>query len=53
MMTLEVDPRDLERYGNGELIQNCFPYLSAAEREFLKTGITPEEWDAIFAESEE
>ena len=26
------------------LLQDAFPLLSAEEREFLKTGITPEEW---------
>lgn len=34
----------------GELIQNAFPTLSADEREFVKTGITPQEWDAMFGE---
>jgi hypothetical protein len=36
----------LRRWSMGELIQNCFPSLDASEREFLITGITPEEWDA-------
>lgn len=36
-----------------ELIQDCFPELSNDEREFLLTGITPEEWDAAFGEDEE
>ena len=26
-------------------IQDAFPNLSSGEREFLLTGITPEEWD--------
>lgn len=34
------------------LIQDAFPHLSASDREFLKTGITSEEWDAMFAEEE-
>ena len=34
----------------GALIQNAFPELSADEREFVKTGITPKEWDAMFGE---
>ena len=29
-------------------IQNCLPHLSADDREFLMTGVTPEEWDAAF-----
>lgn len=34
----------------GNLIQDVFPELSADEREFLMTGITPEEWDETFGE---
>lgn len=34
----------------GKLIQNAFPELSAGEREFLITGITPEEWNELFSE---
>lgn len=30
------------------LIQNTFPHLSADDREFLISGITPEEWDQTF-----
>jgi hypothetical protein len=33
-------------------IQDCLPYLSADEREFLKTGIMPEEWGQAFPEEE-
>jgi len=36
----------------GMLIQNAFD-LSPAEREFLQTGITPEEWDSTFKGPEE
>ena len=32
---------------SGELIQNAMPNLTANEREFLMTGITPEEWADI------
>lgn len=28
----------------GRLIQDAFPFLSADEREFLLTGMTPEMW---------
>jgi len=31
----------------GELIQKAMPNLTADEREFLMTGITPEEWADI------
>lgn len=34
------------------LIQNAFPKLSKDDREFLLSGITPEEWDAEFGPDE-
>lgn len=39
-------------YG-GKLIQNAFPMLSAEQREFVKTGITPEKWNEIFGDNDE
>ena len=46
---LDITAEQLARYENGnELIQNVFPNLSAEHREFIKTGITPEEWEASF-----
>ena len=44
---------DAQRWVNGELIQNCFPYLNADQREILKTGIDSESWDEMFAGSED
>ena len=32
---------DANRWINGESIQNCFPYLSADEREILLSGTSP------------
>jgi hypothetical protein len=32
-----------------DLIQRIFPNLSPEEREFIKSGITDEEWQAHFA----
>jgi hypothetical protein len=37
----------------GALIQEAMPHLTASEREFLMTGITSEEWDETFGESED
>ena len=31
-----------------ELIQNVVPHLSLEDREFLISGITPEEWEELF-----
>lgn len=37
---------------SGMLIQEAFPTLNAEQREFLMTGITPEEWTQKFGEEE-
>ena len=48
-MEMMIDPADMNRYENGAgCIQDIFPYLSADEREFLLTGITPKEWSQTF-----
>jgi hypothetical protein len=47
---LPIRSEQLERWRNGVTVQDAFPQLSADEREFLLTGITPEEWDAAFGE---
>lgn len=49
-MELDVSKDQLDRYEAGELVQNVFPKLSADEREFLISGITPEEWNKAFGE---
>jgi len=38
-----VKAPDLFKYHQGELIQNCFPYLSNKDREFLISGTWLEE----------
>ena len=46
---LLVDPDQLLKYERGELlIQVAFPHLSSADREFIITGITNEEWETAF-----
>jgi len=48
-MDLNVTQEQLNRYEIGlGLIQDIFPQLSCEDREFIKTGITPEEWEKIF-----
>ena len=47
-MDLDITEAQIENWENGELIQNAFPNLNSDEREFLLTGMTPEEWDAAF-----
>ena len=40
-------------YKNGALIQVAFPNLTADQREFILTGITKDEWDELFKETDE
>jgi hypothetical protein len=42
--------RALDKWEAGALIQVAFPTLTAEQREFIKTGITPEMWTKIFGE---
>lgn len=45
---INITEEQLKRWENGELIQVVCPHLSADDREFIMTGITPEEWDKTF-----
>ena len=47
---IEVTEEQLLDYSRGMLLQEAFPDLSADDREFIKTGITPEEWLKYFGE---
>lgn len=40
----------LKAYVEGAMIQDAFPFLDAGEREFLMSGITPDEWDRMFGD---
>ena len=44
---IDVEQWQIDHWKAGELLQNAFPNLSTDEREFIKTGITPSEWDEI------
>ena len=54
-MELNIDPKayDLWVRGEGPLIQDAFPNLTAGEREFLMTGVTPAEWENLFGVQQE
>ena len=36
------------RTNSGVSIQNAMPNISAEDREFIKTGVTTQEWDDTF-----
>ena len=53
-MDLDITEEQLQRYElRVEHVQNVFPNLNAAKREFLMTGITPNEWNDIFGGDED
>ena len=44
-MVLPVTQEQISRWAGGELVQDVFPDLDENQREFLITGITPDEWE--------
>lgn len=46
--SIKVSAEGLSRYFDGGLIQDCFPELSADEREMIISGICPECWEKMF-----
>tara|TARA_R110002020_G_scaffold6662_5_gene28232 strand:- start:1815 stop:1997 length:183 start_codon:yes stop_codon:yes gene_type:complete len=46
-MDLPVTQMQLQEWKDGGLIQNVFPDLTPDEREFIQTGITPNEWQQV------
>ena len=52
-LDLPVTEAQLEAYDRGALLQDAFPNLSAGDREFIKTGITNDEWNSMFGMSDD
>lgn len=48
-MDLPVTAEQLAAYAAGGFPQDVFRHLPPPEREFIMTGITPEEWQASIA----
>ena len=46
--SVTVAKADIEKWQAGTLLQDAFRYLNADQREFVKTGTTPAEWENIF-----
>ena len=44
---IPVTDEQLMQWSQGALIQDVMPDVSADDREFIKTGITPEEWGEL------
>lgn len=53
-MNIPVNPDDYLAWENGlGNIQDLMPYLTDDHREFILTGITADEWDALWSEDED
>lgn len=50
-MDLPVSKEQLDNYASGtSYLQDCFPQCTSSQREFIKTGIIDQEWNALFGE---
>ncbi|AWN47189.1 hypothetical protein DK419_13395 [Methylobacterium terrae] len=52
-LDLPITDEQVAAFKRGALIQHAFPDLPADKREFILTGITPEEWSATFSDQPE
>lgn len=46
-LDIPVTQEQLDDWREGTLIQNAMPNLSPDDREFLMTGMTPDEWEEM------
>lgn len=51
-MDINITQEQYDAWQDGELIQNVMPDISRDEREFIISGITPEEWTDAFGSFE-
>ena len=52
-MALPITEEEYRWFLRGELlVQEAFPDMDIGQREFLISGITPEEWEAAFGDEE-
>lgn len=47
---IDITEEQLEAWRRGACIQDVVPHLSADDREFIISGITPEEWASLSEE---
>lgn len=50
---LSVTKEEIDRWRGGEFVQHVWPNLSPDDREFIMTGISPQEWDENVPKEEE
>ena len=47
-LEIPVTQAQLDLWKSGVSIQNAMPNISAEDREFIKTGVTAQEWNDTF-----
>lgn len=47
-VSVTIKAPDLFKYRQGGYVQDCFPYLTKGEREFLISGTSDEGWNVLF-----
>jgi hypothetical protein len=52
-MEIPITEEQMEIYERGVLIHRAAPNLTADQREFIISGITPEEWNETFKQENE
>ena len=52
-MDLPVTGEQLIHVEQGEVIQSVLGHLTPGQREFVMTGITDDEWEAVFGPEED
>lgn len=50
-LDIPVTQEQLDDWREGTLIQNAMPNLSPDDREFLMTGMTPDEWEEMMGDN--
>ena len=49
-VAIDANPRDVDEWRNGDLIQNVMSYLDADQREMFISGTCPTCWTKMFGE---
>lgn len=52
-LEIDITEEQLQEWKDGTLIQDAMPNITAGEREFILTGMTSEDWLAIFGPEEQ
>lgn len=52
-LDINITEEQLQAWKDGMFIQDAAPHLSPDDREFIISGITPDEWDEVMVNKED